>query len=144
MTAERDATGHRPAAGFGWPRPVDVVSGGVIGFVMAVAFLSSTVLELFAAIGVAMVAVFVGFSLLGALVIVVFWRGARQAGDRAFRRMWLAIVLSFAFYIPVVLFAEMIPMIGMLMIPKTLAYVWIVVMGLNLYRQTKREQVSIN
>lgn len=35
--------------------------------VLRVAFLSSTVMELFAAIGVAMVAVFVGFSLLGAL-----------------------------------------------------------------------------
>lgn len=35
--------------------------------VLAVAFLSSTVLELFAAIGVAMVAVWVGFSLLGAI-----------------------------------------------------------------------------
>ena len=35
--------------------------------VLQVAFLSSTVLELFAAIGVAMVAVYVGFSLLGAL-----------------------------------------------------------------------------
>jgi ATP-binding cassette subfamily C protein CydD len=35
--------------------------------VLGVAFLSSTVLELFAAIGVAMVAVYVGFSLLGAI-----------------------------------------------------------------------------
>lgn len=35
--------------------------------VLAIAFLSSTVLELFAAIGVAMVAVYVGFSLLGTL-----------------------------------------------------------------------------
>ena len=35
--------------------------------VLSVAFLSSTVLELFSAIGVAMVAVYVGFSLLGAL-----------------------------------------------------------------------------
>lgn len=32
----------------------------------------------------------VPFALLGALVIVVFLRGARQAGDRAFRWMWLA------------------------------------------------------
>jgi len=37
-----------------------------------------------------------------------------------------------------VLFAEKIPMLGMLMIPKTLAYVWVVVMGLNLYRQTNQ------
>ena len=35
--------------------------------VLRIAFLSSTVLELFAAIGVAMVAVFLGFSLLGAI-----------------------------------------------------------------------------
>lgn len=49
--------------------------------VLAVAFLSSTVLELFAAIGVAMVAVYVGFSLLGELHFGA-WGGALtpQAG----------------------------------------------------------------
>ena len=41
------------------------------------------------------------------------------------------IVLSFAFYIPVVLWADVIPMIGMLMIPKTCAYVLTVVIGYN-------------
>ena len=41
------------------------------------------------------------------------------------------IVLSFSFYIPVVLWADVIPMIGMLMIPKTCAYVWTVVIGYN-------------
>ncbi len=84
------------------------------------------------------------FAIMGVILIVLFAQEAKRANDRVFRFMWLAITLSFLFYIPVVLFAEMIPMIGMLMIPKTLAYVWIVVMGLNLYRQTKREQVSIN
>ena len=33
------------------------------------------------------------------------------------------------FYIPVVLWADVIPMIGMLMIPKTCAYVWTVLIG---------------
>lgn len=46
--------------------------------VLAVAFLSSTVLELFAAIGVAMVAVYVGFSLLGALEFGA-WGGVLSA-----------------------------------------------------------------
>lgn len=46
--------------------------------VLTVAFLSSTVLELFAAIGVAMVAVYVGFSLLGALEFGA-WGGALSA-----------------------------------------------------------------
>ena len=42
---------------------------------------------------------------------------------------WLTIVLSFGFYIPVVLWADSIPLIGMLMIPKTCAYVWTVFIG---------------
>ncbi len=43
--------------------------------------------------------------------------------------MWLTIVLSFGFYLPVVLWADAIPMVGMLMIPKTCAYVWTVAIG---------------
>ena len=43
--------------------------------------------------------------------------------------MWLTIILSFAFYISVVLLADVIPMIGMLMIPKNCAYVWTVLIG---------------
>lgn len=69
------------------------------------------------------------FALLGLLVIVLFYQSARASQDRAFRFMWLTIVLSFAFYIPVVLFADTIPLIGMLMIPKTCAYVWTVAIG---------------
>ena len=69
------------------------------------------------------------FALLGILVIVLFYRSAREQGDRAFGWMWLTIVLSFGFYIPVVLWADTIPMIGMLMIPKTCAYVWTVLIG---------------
>ena len=34
-------------------------------------------------------------------------------------------------YIPVVLWAEVNPLIGMLMIPKTCAYVWTVLIGYN-------------
>lgn len=41
----------------------------------------------------------------------------------------LTILLSFGFYIPVVLWAEIVPMVGMLMIPKTCAYVWVVLIG---------------
>lgn len=69
------------------------------------------------------------FALLGLLVIVLFYRSANEHGDRAFRWMWLTIALSFGFYIPVVLWADAVPMIGMLMIPKTCAYVWTVLIG---------------
>ena len=76
------------------------------------------------------------FALLGAVIIVLFYRSARAANDAAFRWMWLTIVLSFGFYIPVVLWADAVPMIGMLMIPKTCAYVWTVLIG---YRAMQRE-----
>ena len=71
------------------------------------------------------------FALLGLLVIILFYQSARTQRDQAFRHMWLTIVLSFGFYIPVVLWADAVPMIGMLMIPKTCAYVWTVLIGFN-------------
>lgn len=71
------------------------------------------------------------FGLLGLLVIVLFYKSARKHNDKKFRFMWFTIVLSFGFYIPVVLWADVIPMIGMLMIPKTCAYVWTVLIGYN-------------
>ena len=77
------------------------------------------------------------FALLGLLMIVLFYRSAKEKIDTAFRWMWLTIVLSFGFYIPVVLWADTIPMIGMLMIPKTCAYVWTVLIG---YAAMKKEQ----
>lgn len=78
------------------------------------------------------------FALLGLLVIVLFYRSAKEHKDQAFRWMWLTIVLSFGFYIPVVLWADTIPMIGMLMIPKTCAYVWTVLIGYSAMKQENR------
>lgn len=80
------------------------------------------------------------FALLGLLMIVLFYRSAARHKDRAFRWMWLTTVLSFAFYIPVVLWADAIPLIGMLMIPKTCAYVYTVLIG---YLAMKQERPGI-
>ena len=76
------------------------------------------------------------FALLGALIVVLFFRSAREKQDRPFRFLWLTVVLSFGFYIPVVLFADAVPMVSMLMIPKTCAYVWTVLIG---YQAMKKE-----
>ncbi len=75
------------------------------------------------------------FAIMGIIIIVIFAQESRKADDHVFRFMPLAVALSFGFYLPVVLFSSIFPMIGMLMIPKTLAYVWIVLMGWKLYRQ---------
>ena len=75
------------------------------------------------------------FAILGALIVVLFFRSARKRNDAPFRNLWLTVVLSFACYIPVVLFADAVPAVGMLMIPKTCAYVWTVLIGYNAMRK---------
>lgn len=81
------------------------------------------------------------FALLGLLIILLFYYSAKKNHDREYRFMWLTIVLSFAFYIPVVLWADKYPLIGMLMIPKTCAYVWTVLIG---YRSMKKRLPILN
>lgn len=76
------------------------------------------------------------FTILGALVVVLFYRSAKEQEDKPFRFLWLTVVISFACYIPVVLFADAIPVVGMLMIPKTCAYLWTVLIG---YRSMIKE-----
>lgn len=77
----------------------------------------------------------VPFAVMGILIIVIFAQETRRSGDTAFQKMPLAVALSFGFYLPVVLFSGVMPVIGMLMIPKTLAYVWIIWMELQVFRK---------
>ena len=77
------------------------------------------------------------FAIMGLIIILLFAQEVRRTGDRVFRSMSLAVALSFGFYLPVVLFSSTVPAVGMLMIPKTLAYVWVVVMCWSLYRQAE-------
>lgn len=72
------------------------------------------------------------FVILGLIMVILYFT---ERIDRFYRCMWLAILLSFVFYIPVVLWADVHPMIGMLMLPKTCMYIWIVIMG---YKDAKR------
>ncbi len=62
---------------------------------------------------------------LGVAALILY--DARQHDDRLFARIGIAILFSYACYIPVILFVQQAPAVGMLMIPKTLAYVAIAV-----------------
>lgn len=75
------------------------------------------------------------FAALGILLIVLLFQKGRKNRADSFRWMWLAVTLSFGFYIPVVLLANAVPPVGMLMIPKTVAYVWIVWMGFRAFQK---------
>jgi len=71
------------------------------------------------------------FVILGIIIIIIYFQTAREKNDHAFRFLWLAVLVSFFFYIPVVLWADVNPLIGMLMLPKTCAYVWLILMGFS-------------
>jgi hypothetical protein len=62
-------------------------------------------------------------------VAYLILRDAKEAGDKAFTQIGYMILVSYAFFIPVILFVQKMPLIGMLMIPKTLAYVAIAVIA---------------
>jgi hypothetical protein len=73
--------------------------------------------------------------ILGLGVAYLILRDARRAQDRAFAWIGIMILVSYALYVPVILFVQQVPLIGMLMIPKTMAYVAIgFIAHLSLYR----------
>jgi hypothetical protein len=62
-------------------------------------------------------------TILGLSVAYLMLRDATKAKDSAFQWIGGMILFSYAMYIPVILFVQSVPLIGMLMIPKTMAYV---------------------
>lgn len=63
------------------------------------------------------------FVLLGGVVAVYYALFARSLSV-----MWVPIMLSFAFYLPVVLWVHKNPKLGMLMLPKSCAYIWMLLL----------------
>jgi hypothetical protein len=61
-------------------------------------------------------------TILGLIVAILMLKDGFKENDARFKNFGYSIVVSFAFYIPVILLVREIPIIGMLMIPKTVAY----------------------
>jgi len=68
---------------------------------------------------------------LGAAYLIL--RDAVAAQDRTYTWIGAMILVSYAFYMPVIFFVQQVPLVGMLMIPKTLAYVAIAFLGYAAY-----------
>ena len=67
-------------------------------------------------------------------------RDAMEREDRVFKWIGGMVLVSYAFYVPVVLWVEQVPALGMLMIPKTMAYVVIAWLGFGeVFRVTVHE-----
>ena len=68
------------------------------------------------------------FAVTGICMIVLFLMSGTAYG----RAMTAAILVSFGCYIPVTIFAKKYPAVGALMMPKTIAYVCMIVLGLRM------------
>jgi hypothetical protein len=66
----------------------------------------------------------VPFVVLGGIIVWLFWE--RKEDRRCFRYVWLLVLLSFLFYIPVAVAAGLVPILGMLMLPKTVCYMLLI------------------
>lgn len=75
------------------------------------------------------------FVLLGAAVCRLYFRKRKE--DRVFAPVWLYILLSFLFYIPVAAGASALPMLGMLMLPKTICYILMIIAFLRSVSKNK-------
>ena len=69
------------------------------------------------------------FAVIGVMTVALWLLSA--SNDKPLKRSPLAVALSFLFYIPVVLWSQTLPIIGMLMLPKTCMYIWLIVMFLK-------------
>lgn len=66
------------------------------------------------------------------LCVMWLYASSGAANGLEMQRMVWAIAISFACYLPVTVLSRRYPLVGMLMIPKTCAYIWMIVMGLQL------------
>ena len=65
------------------------------------------------------------FIVIGGIVVCLYFKVRKE--EKCFSRLWLYTTLSFLFYIPVAIFASLLPILGMLMLPKTVCYILMLV-----------------
>jgi multisubunit Na+/H+ antiporter MnhB subunit len=75
------------------------------------------------------------FAIMGIIMIYLLYSYGTKNNDKDYKNLGIAVLLSFGFYAPVVIWASENFLVGMLMIPKTLAYVWVVLIG---YKEFKK------
>ncbi len=71
------------------------------------------------------------FGVTGVIVVILFFITGNTGGYNLWR-MGIAIIISFSCYVPVTVLAKRYPPIGALMIPKTCAYIWMIMLLLGL------------
>ena len=66
----------------------------------------------------------VPFVILGCIIVWLYFQTRKEIF--CLRNVWLLVTLSFLFYIPVAVLASVVPILGMLMLPKTVCYMLLI------------------
>ncbi len=74
------------------------------------------------------------FIVIGAVIVYLYFKVREK--DKYLKWIWLYTTLSFLFYLPVAIFAPLLPILGMLMLPKTVCYVLMLVSFIKKHRST--------
>ena len=65
------------------------------------------------------------FIIIGIIITILYYNNRDKISS--LKNVWLYVLLSFIFYLIVVLFASSIPILGMFMLPKTICYILIII-----------------
>ena len=80
------------------------------------------------------------FTMMGILAIISWYRTSEDEGP--LRLIYIVIALSFAFYLPVVVLTDRIPAMGMLMLPKTVMYIWMLCMFRKAAKESENQRLK--
>lgn len=75
------------------------------------------------------------FTIMGLVIMVIYYK--KRVKYKEFKHVWLNVLLSFLFYLIVVLGTEAVPALGVFMIPKTVCYILIIVAFANMVRKSE-------
>ena len=75
------------------------------------------------------------FTIMGLIIIVIYYKKREECNE--FKHIWINVLLSFVFYLIVVLGTEVVPALGVFMIPKTVCYILIIVAFAKMVRKSE-------
>ena len=75
------------------------------------------------------------FTIMGIIIIVLYYQ--KREGCNEFKHIWINVLLSFLFYLIVVLGTTKVPTLGAFMIPKTICYILIIIAFTKMIKKSK-------
>ena len=82
------------------------------------------------------------FVIMGIMMVIITYLWTKEQNDKPFKLAFLAISLSFIFYIMTVTLTVVNTLFGLMMLPKTICYVWLLVMGIIALRKDNKAETK--